>query len=405
MLVTVTNHPRDYAWGSRTLIAQLQGRTPTGVPEAEVWFGDHPGCPARVGDGRTLTQWLAEEGAATGAPAKLPYLVKLLAAGAPLSIQVHPSKYQAEAGFAREESAGTSRDASTRNYRDDNHKPELLVAISDTLTALAGLRELAATRRLLAVLGAAADPVLLRLQTDGAGQADGAEAVADAQVLRTTIAWLLSAEAKPVVAAIHAALPRARSDEFAAELEVACHLADQYPEDPGVAVALLMNLVQLRAGEGLYVAAGVLHAYVRGLGVEVMSASDNVLRGGLTEKHIDVPELVAVLDSRPGPAPVVQTVPEGALLRFDIPAEDFALATVTATDTSVPIPVPITAVAILVVTQGELLLTGARSELTLTAGTAALATPDEGEVHVTGSGQLYLVTPGGTDSVAPKRDG
>ena len=154
------NTPRDYAWGSTTLIAELEGRTPTGAPEAEVWFGDHPGHPARVPDGRTLGEWLASADAPEGTPERLPYLLKILAAGSPLSIQAHPSKAQAEEGFAREEAAGTPRDAATRTYRDANHKPEIIVALSDRFLALAGLRELAATRRLLdAVGGFRADPI------------------------------------------------------------------------------------------------------------------------------------------------------------------------------------------------------------------------------------------------------
>ena len=155
MLVPLTNPPRDYAWGSTDLIARLEGRDPTGRPEAEVWLGDHPGNPAITADGRTLDAWLAEEGGAAGAPAKLTFLMKLLAAGSPLSIQAHPSKEQAEAGFAREEQAGIPRDAGNRTYRDDNHKPELIVAVSDEFLALAGLRALTDTRRLLALLGPA----------------------------------------------------------------------------------------------------------------------------------------------------------------------------------------------------------------------------------------------------------
>src|SRR6478735_9338689 len=179
MLVSLVNEPRDYAWGSTTLIADLEGRTPSGRPEAEVWYGDHPADPSVVPDGRALGEWLADEGVATGAPARLPYLLKVLAAASPLSIQAHPSKKQAEEGFAREEAAGIARDAAERTYRDDNHKPELIVALSETFRALAGLRELDATRRLLAALGPGAAPLAERL----AGR--------DAS-LSAVIGWLLS---------------------------------------------------------------------------------------------------------------------------------------------------------------------------------------------------------------------
>src|SRR3954447_12240803 len=132
MLVTLSNEPRDYGWGSSTLLAQLTGRAPSGLPEAEVWFGDHPADPAETQDGTPLDQWMASVGPSHSAPERLPYLLKLLAAASALSIQVHPSKPQAEAGFAREEADGAPRDAPTRTYRDDNHKPELIVAVSET---------------------------------------------------------------------------------------------------------------------------------------------------------------------------------------------------------------------------------------------------------------------------------
>src|SRR5690606_17603774 len=138
MLLSLSNAPRDYAWGSQTLLADLEGRTPSGAPEAEVWFGDHPGDPADVEGGSTLD-------AVTGGT--LPYLLKLLAAGDPLSIQVHPTIEQARDGWARE--VGLAEDDPQRNYRDDNHKPELIVALSDRFEALSGLRPIADTLRLL----------------------------------------------------------------------------------------------------------------------------------------------------------------------------------------------------------------------------------------------------------------
>ncbi|MDF2563432.1 MAG: mannose-6-phosphate isomerase, class, partial [Microbacterium sp.] len=130
MLIPLANDPRDYAWGSLSLLAELEGREASGRAEAEVWFGDHPGDPSETPDGRTLDRWIAEDGASVGIDAPLPYLLKLLAAASALSIQAHPSKAQAEAGFAREEAAGIPRDAADRTYRDANHKPELIVALS-----------------------------------------------------------------------------------------------------------------------------------------------------------------------------------------------------------------------------------------------------------------------------------
>ncbi len=382
MLAPITNTPRDYDWGSTTLLADLEGRPASGQPEAEIWFGDHPGCPARVADGRPLGDWLRDEGAGTGAPERLPYLLKLLAAASPLSIQAHPSRAQAIEGFAREEAAGIPRDAGTRTYRDDNHKPELIVAISDEFTALAGLRDLDTTQRLLAELGPAGDDLAARLSGPDAASA-----------LRDTIQWLLSGDSSATVDDVVAAAARTRSDAFAAEFALVGRLAATNPSDPGIVVALLMNLVTLRRGEGVYVPAGVLHAYLEGLGVELMAASDNVLRGGLTPKHIDVDELVAVLDATPGPAPVVRAESRsGGVFVYPTPAPDFALTRVEVADADVALA--LTGVAIAVATAGEVTLRGAAGEpVSLRPGQAVLITPDERPVAA-GRGELFVAQPG-----------
>jgi mannose-6-phosphate isomerase len=379
MLVPLSNDPRDYAWGSATLLAELQGRRPSGRPEAEIWFGDHPADPSVTSDGRTLDAWLEAEGPATGAPARLPYLLKLLAAASALSIQAHPSKAQAEAGFAREEAAGIPRDAAERTYRDDNHKPELLVAISDEFRALAGLRDLDATRRLVSQIGPGAATLAQRLQGDDVS-------------LGAVIGWLLSeggaADARDIVAAATAA----ESTEFAAELDMVRALETSSPGDPGIVVALLMNLVTLRRGEGLFIPAGVLHAYLEGLGVELMAASDNVLRGGLTPKHIDVPELLSVLDETPGAPMIVQPQQvEAGADRYDVPVADFALFRVRAgAESALPIDGP----AIAVSTGGAVSIAGSTGTVALSPGAAVFATPDEGRVAVRGEGDVFVAVPG-----------
>lgn len=389
----LTNEPRDYAWGSATLIAELEGRAPSGRPEAEVWFGDHPGDPAETPDGRTLDVWLAEEGAATGAPAHLPFLLKLLGAASPLSIQAHPSKPQAAAGFEREDAAGIPRDAPDRTYRDENHKPELIVALSDEFRALAGLRDIDATRRLVDGLGAGARPLAQRL----AG-ADASTAAA--------IEWAMSPDAAGDVRAVIDAAAQARSDEFGAELDLVRALDEAFPGDPGIIVALLMNLVTLRGGEGLFVPAGVLHAYLSGLGVEIMAASDNVLRGGLTPKHIDVAELLAVLDATPGEQPIVtpRAVAPG-VDRFDVPVADFALDRVRVTGGRTTV-VPAQGASIVLATAGEVTVAGGSSELSvsLTPGDAVFVTPDEGSVQITGDGEVFVANPGGAAPVDDEHD-
>ena len=381
MLIPLANDPRDYAWGSLSLLAELEGRQASGRPEAEVWFGDHPGDPAETRDGRTLDRWIADEGDASGIDQPLPYLLKLLAAASALSIQAHPSKAQAEAGFAREEAAGIPRDAAERTYRDANHKPELIVALSDEFRVLAGLRELDATRRLVAALGPRAVPLAQRLEEQDAS-------------LSPVIGWLLS-DGADVARDVIAAAVAAESDEFSAELELARTLDAAFPGDPGIVVALLMNLVTLRRGEGLFVPAGVLHAYLDGLGVELMAASDNVLRGGLTPKHVDAAELVSVLDPTPGVPPVIHARSLGDGIRqYDVPVEDFALLAVTPVREGVE--VPLAGPAIAVATGGTPQVTGLASGdvAALTPGAAVLVTPDDGGVRVTGEGELFIALPG-----------
>lgn len=383
MLVPLTNEPRDYAWGSAVLIADLQGRTPSGRPEAEVWFGDHPGDPAVVPDGRTLDVWLGEEGAATGSPDRLPYLLKLLAAASALSIQVHPSRDQAEAGFAREEAAGLPRDAAERTYRDANHKPELIVAVSEEFHALAGLRDASATRRLVAQLGPGGAPLAQRLATEDAS-------------FRDILRWVLSPGSAGEIRQVLDAAREARSAEFAAELELVRTLDRGFPGDPGIVVALLMNLVTLRRGEGLFLPAGVLHAYLDGLGVELMAASDNVLRGGLTPKHIDVAELVDVLDDRPGLPPVItaRAVAPG-IGQYDVPVSDFSLVRIEASpelETQRAFDGP----AIALATDGEVTVRGGRdgSQVDLSPGDAVFASPDEQTLTVVGRGTVFVASPG-----------
>ena len=394
MLVPLTNDPRDYSWGSTTLIAELVGRSPSGRPEAEIWLGDHPADPSVTPDGRTLDVWLAEEGESTGAPAHLPYLLKLLAAASPLSIQAHPSKAQAEAGFAREEAAGIPRDAASRTYRDANHKPELIVAVSDEFHALAGLRDLDTTRRLVRALGEGARPLAERLEAADASLAD-------------VLGWVLSAGAAAQVRAVIDAAAAAESEEFAAELDLVRAMDVQVPGDAGIVVGLLMNLVILRRGEGLFLPAGVLHAYLSGLGVELMAASDNVLRGGLTPKHVDVDELLTVLDPRPGRIHIVQprAVAEG-VHRFDVPVADFSLGLVRTSRTD-EARVAVAGPAIVLATAGEVSVTGGASgaTLTLAPGGAALVTPDEGWMRVSGAGELFVAAPGGPAGGADDGDG
>ena len=290
--------------------------------------------PSETPDGRTLDEWIAAEGAAGGVPGHLPYLLKLLAAASPLSIQAHPSKAQAEAGFAREEAAGIPRDAPERTYRD--REPQARAHRRGERDVPRGRRS---SRHRV-------DTPARRSARRGGEAARASDWIERMPGSATSSAGCCRTRAGLRLAAIIAAASAARSEEFGDELALVQAMDAGSPGDPGIVVAMLMNLVTLRRGEGLFVPAGVLHAYLEGLGVELMAASDNVLRGGLTPKHVDVAELLAVLDPQPGPVPVVAAEPVApGLVRYPVPVADFALF-LARPAASAPVSVPLDGVAI-----------------------------------------------------------
>jgi len=262
---------RRYAWGSTTLIPQLLGDEPDGRPAAELWFGTHPGDPSPA-LGTTLDRVLADAG-----EPQLPFLIKILAAQQALSIQVHPTRAQAEAGYDREQAAGIPIDAPERNYVDRNHKPELLCALTP-FEGLCGFRPVAETLELLDELALPELDFMADLLRGPQGLREAFTAV------------LTHADPGPIIAAVRSrAVPDGPTR--------AQHLiAEHFPDDIGLVVSLLLNYVRLEPGQAFYLAAGNVHCYLRGMGVEVMAASDNVLRCGTTAKHIDVPELLTITD-------------------------------------------------------------------------------------------------------------
>ncbi|OLT15765.1 mannose-6-phosphate isomerase, class I [Pseudonocardia sp. CNS-139] len=400
------NPVRAYAWGSRTVIADLLGQAvPSAHPEAELWFGAHPADPSHVvqPDGGRVSllevlradpkQLLGRERTVRW-DGTLPFLLKVLAADEPLSLQAHPSLEQARTGFAREEAAAIARDAPDRNYRDANHKPELICALT-TFHALVGFREPAASVRLLRALEVPeldAHAELLAGQPD----ADGLRA------LFTTWITLPQAMLDTLVPALQAGCVKlAGGDgEFSTEARTVLELSERYPGDAGVLAALLLNRVTIEPGEALYLPAGNLHAYLSGAGIELMANSDNVLRGGLTPKHVDVPELLRVLDFRAMPPPVLTGVPDGVWLRYDTPAEEFLLRRLEVDAADVPgepVPVPDGGPRILLCTAGAATVRAPGAELVMARGTSVwLAAADAG-VTVTadaGPAQLFLASDG-----------
>lgn len=305
------NAVRPYAWGSRTTIPELLGRpVPAPHPEAELWMGAHPGDPSHVvspdGTERSLLELVESdpvgqlgEACADRWGGRLPFLLKILAVEEPLSMQAHPSAEQAAEGWAREEAAGIPRDAPNRNYPDPTAKPELVCALSE-FHALAGFRDPRRTVRLLRAIdtpGLTRYTELLAAQPD----ADGLRALFTSLITmpQPTLDQLLPEVLDACVRHIK------ERGEFDVECRTVLELGEAHPHDAGVLAALLLNRLTLRAGEALYLAAGNLHLYLHGTAVEILANSDNILRGGLTPKHVDVPELLRVLDFSSGDMPVM----------------------------------------------------------------------------------------------------
>ncbi|MEY9849264.1 mannose-6-phosphate isomerase [Streptacidiphilus sp. BW17] len=394
---------RPYAWGSRTALPALLGTEPTEDPQAELWMGAHPGAPSGVDRGhgpQTLDQVIAadperELGAATVRRfgPTLPFLFKVLAAGEPLSVQVHPDLAQAKAGFVVEEARGIPLDARERNYRDANHKPEMLCAL-DEFTGVCGFRRPERTAALLERLGVpglrpVADVLRTKPEPEALREALTLVLTLDQATVPALVAETgnalrrLAAEAASADEASDEASDKA-SDEAVALADYAV-LADHYPNDPGLLSALLLNHVVLRPGEAIYLGAGVPHAYFRGLGVELMANSDNVLRAGLTPKHIDVPELLAVVRFEATEPSVVppQSVPDnpGEQL-YPVPIDEFRLSRYELGEWPLPTGTP----QIVLCTSGQATLTDeAGQRLTLSPGQSCFIPADNPPVTATGS--------------------
>jgi mannose-6-phosphate isomerase len=394
MMARLTGVIQPYAWGSRTAIPEFLGTKPTGEPQAELWFGAHPLAPSAV-DGEPLDKVVAHDPVGVvGRPSvealgpRFPFLLKIIAAAQPLSLQAHPSRERAEAGFAREQAAGIPRDAPNRTYRDGWPKPEVLCALMET-EALCGFREPTQTYRLFEALGVASALELVKPLGDAAAApADTLLATVFSRLLR------LPAQQRSVITEVaHAAESVSGSDDLASFARTARELNAYYPGDPGVLAALLMNRITLQPGDALFMPPGNLHAYLSGGGVEIMANSDNVMRGGLTPKYVNVDELLAILDFTPGIRGLITPIEESpGVLRYPAPAPEFALWRIATRGEPVNVPAG-TAGRILLVTDGELIMRSATGNLDLVRGEAALLTAGE-EAAVSGRGTAFVGGPG-----------
>lgn len=412
------NAVRPYAWGSRTAIADLLGRpVPTPHPEAELWMGAHPGDPSRLvhpdGSESSLLRLLDSDPVRhLGADCagrwggRLPFLLKVLAADEPLSLQAHPSPKQAAEGFEREEQAGISRNAAHRNYPDPTAKPELICALTE-FHALAGFRDARRTVRLLDALDVPslrAHRELLAAQPD----ADGLRALFTTWItlpehyLRDLMPDLLDACAAHLRAC----------GEFALECQTVLELGEAYPNDAGVLASLLLNRLVLQPGEAIFLPAGNLHAYLSGTGIEILANSDNILRCGLTPKHVDVPELLRVLDFTCGDMGILKgEALDANLTVYRTSAEEFELSRVDWNPAeSGAVPLDSVGPQILLCTKGTVRLSaraggvvnGTRHEIELSRGESVWLAASDGPVVATvadrasgGCAQVFRAAPGG----------
>jgi len=362
-------------------------------PEAELWLGAHPGDPAWLetasGETSLLDAVRADPEGQLGAAVRgrfgdvLPFLVKVLAADEPLSLQAHPSAEQAVEGYQCEDRLGVPLNSPIRNYRDRNHKPELLVALND-FEALVGFRPAARSAALMRALAVSdLDPFVALLT--GQSDADGL------RVLFTT--WITAPQPDLDVlipAVLDGAVQYVCSGEteFAAEVKTLLELGERYPGDAGVLAALLLNRISLKPGEAIFLPAGNLHSYLSGMGVEVMANSDNVLRGGLTPKHVDVPELLRVLDFDPALDDTLRPHirREGIEMVYETPAVEFATSVLTLDGQNlgheVDAPCRHEGPQILVCTEGAVVARAKSDEIRIDRGCAAWVAADDGPIRL-----------------------
>lgn len=392
----ITGIERHYEWGSPTVIPFFLGQEPSGEPIAEVWFGAHFSAPSKVepldgevpaGNLRSLVA--ADPVAALGADvakrfgAKLPFLVKLIAPTRALSLQVHPDRKRAAFQFAREEQAGIPLDSPQRSYRDSNHKPELVFALT-TFQAMCGFRAPRRAAELLRDLDTALSNSLYETLHE----------LPNSEGVRAAFSSLLRDETRPSpeeVAAVAAACAR-RLEQGSMSPRVdqtVVRLHEQYPGDPGVVAPMLLNPVTLKPGEALFVPAGSVHAYLSGLAVEVMASSDNVLRAGLTAKPIDVEEMLESVDFVVGPP--LRIAPERIGQVTDVfyaPVDDFELGVTTLTPELGEIELPGRSARIVLGISGQVRVSSGTESIELSPGQAVLIMADDAQPRVSGDGAI-----------------
>ncbi|MCS2171293.1 mannose-6-phosphate isomerase [Scandinavium sp. TWS1a] len=382
------NSVQNYAWGSKTALTELYGiANPDNLPMAELWMGAHPKSSSKItdtsGQVRSLRDVIdADKAALLGKNVadrfgELPFLFKVLCADNPLSIQVHPNKKASEDGFAKENAAGIPLDAAERNYKDPNHKPELVFALTPFL-AMNAFREFSDIVSLLQPVSGAHTAIAHFLQDPSAER------------LSQLFASLLNMQGEEKSRAL-AVLKAALNSQQGEPWETIRFIAQFYPDDSGLFSPLLLNVVKLNPGDAMFLFAETPHAYLQGVALEVMANSDNVLRAGLTPKYIDIPELVANVKFTPKPAAELLTQPakNGSELDFPIPVDDFAFSLHDLSTAGADVAQQ--SAAILFCVEGEAVLRKGEQQLVLKPGESAFVSANESPVNLSGVGRVARV--------------
>jgi mannose-6-phosphate isomerase len=371
LLVRISGEVKNFSWGSKHLIQDQLGLGPTNQQVAEVWFGTHAGGQSKLlPSGQNLSE-------AVGS--KLSFLVKFLAADSPLSIQVHPNAVQAKAGFARENAAGIDLADPKRNYKDDSHKPEILIALS-AFEALCGFRPRAEVQEIFLAFSESESrfgELAALAATDATIEEIFTELLED---------QLLAERFSSTVEAMDADLlaERARA--------LVVGLLEKYPGDTGALVALLLNQIELESGEAIYLPAGNVHAYLSGFGLEVMAASDNVIRGGLTSKHIDKAELRQIADFSELAKPLVSTkkLAEG-LVEYPVAASEFRVYRAQITGTNMLADIDLPAAAVIVCVSGETAVGTSQEQREVLKKGEVVFVSEAKKFSLSGSGDAFVV--------------
>lgn len=370
-LVRITAEPKAYPWGGRSFLQDLVERD-LDLPIGELWLGTHPNGASRLREeGTPLSILLERTPELLGGLEALPFLMKVMAIEEPLSIQCHPSAEQARVGWEEEREARTRLPQAEWNYQDPNPKEEMVVALSP-MTVMCGILEPSEMeRRLRCVLPHSFDRTLGSLPTS-------------LESYMRALAALDPSALAALISEYRASLADERG-EWVRERELALRLLELHRDDTWVFAPYLLQVIHLKRGEGLYLKAGIVHAYAQGNAIELMTNSDNIMRAGLTDKHIDLEEFYRVMDSSTDPTELIALTGDGGRSEYRTPSREFRLLRFTDGDYEETSTKP----AIILCIEGEAVLTAKDQSVALKRGDALFVGATVGSYHLTVSGEVF----------------